>query len=151
MWPGMRGQARRAGAGSPPARASLAQPGACRLHCHPPACALSLEAVRPQLPGARGFLHFLRFYLVRASRPSAGRALFLPRTPAALHGTPHSTGHAITDPSIPGAAAGWTVGFGPGPIPGTPARGGGTPGQGDYHRRKKPVSGPGAGAGAARH
>ena len=68
---------------------------------------------------------------VRAD-PWRWRALFLPRTPAAPHGTPHSLGRAaVSDPS-PGGGEGVrsTVGSSLGPTLGTPVHGG-DPGAGE--------------------
>ena len=121
------------------------------LPAAPPPARLRSFPLGCQAPASWGErLPALPAFLSGLCRQTLGGTGALPAPHASCpHGTPHSAGHAITEPSAPGAAAGWTAGFGPGPTPGTPARGGGTPGQGDYHRRKKPVSGPGAGA--ARH
>lgn len=81
MWPGMPGRARRAGACSPPARPS------CRLGSLPRG-GQALASWLQEAPCISSWsMH---------ADPRWPRALFLPRTPAALHSTPHSVGPPLS-------------------------------------------------------
>lgn len=131
MWPGMPGRARRAGACSP-------QPGRSLRPHRPALCAPFLARF---LVREASCISCVSIWSLRAD-PWRWRALFLPRTPAAPHSTPHSLGGAVvTDPS-PGGGEGVrsTVGSSLGPTLGTPVHGGGTLGP-----EKEPVSGAGPG------